>query len=58
MTETRDPRPQNCRFRLQEEGKGYPRSGCHGCGRNITNGLGKECHIGRPTPPQGGEDER
>lgn len=23
-----DPRPANCRFRLQEEGKAHPKSGC------------------------------
>jgi hypothetical protein len=34
-----DTRPTNCRFRLQAEGKPYPRSGCTGCGRSILNGL-------------------
>lgn len=26
-----DHRPSNCRFRLRDEGKAYPRSGCNGC---------------------------
>jgi len=38
-----DPRPVNCRFRLQEEGKGYPRSSCQACGKTITTGLGRSC---------------
>ena len=57
-----DPRPENCRFRLQEEKKPYPRSGCAGCHRSFVNGLGTSCHHGEPdrtpsptparTPPQ------
>jgi len=39
-----DARPVDCRFRLQDEGKPYPRSSCSGCGRTITTGLGKSCH--------------
>lgn len=39
-----DYRPANCRFRLQEEGKNYPRSSCAACGRTITTGLGIRCH--------------
>ena len=38
MTQT-DTRPANCRFRLQDENKPYPRSGCPACGRNISTGL-------------------
>lgn len=40
-----DNRPSNCRFRLKDEGKGYPKSGCQACGKNIMTGLGKECHY-------------
>ena len=39
-----DYRPANCRFRLREEGKNYPRSSCAACGRTITTGLGTRCH--------------
>lgn len=39
-----DLRPKDCRFRLQEEGKRYPRSGCEACGRTILSGLGNRCH--------------
>lgn len=38
-----DKRPANCRHRLQDEGKSYPRSGCAACGKTITTGLGREC---------------
>lgn len=38
-----DPRPMNCRFRLQDEGKAYPRSACEACGKTITTGLGNSC---------------
>jgi len=38
-----DPRPENCRFRLQDIGKPYPRSGCGHCGRTIATGLGTSC---------------
>ena len=27
-----DERPENCRDRLQDEGKPYPKSGCEACG--------------------------
>jgi phosphoribosyl-ATP pyrophosphohydrolase len=40
-----DPRPENCRFRLQANGKTYPRSSCTACGKTITTGLGRECHL-------------
>lgn len=43
MTGEIDPRPLNCRFCLQEEGKAYPRSSCKACGRGIADGLGREC---------------
>ena len=39
-----DHRPVNCRFRLQDEGKPYPRSSCEACGRSVLTGLGKRCH--------------
>lgn len=42
-----DIRPINCRFRLRDERKPYPRSGCLACGRTITTGLGKECYHTR-----------
>lgn len=41
-----DSRPTNCTFRLQDEGKPYPKSGCHACGRNIMTGLGRQCKEG------------
>ncbi|AWY09310.1 hypothetical protein vBRpoSV10_188 [Ruegeria phage vB_RpoS-V10] len=34
-----DTRPANCRERLREEGKSYPRSGCGACGANLRTGL-------------------
>ena len=40
-----DPRPANCRFRLHDEGKAYPKSSCSGCGRSVVTGRGVECHI-------------
>ena len=43
---SQDTRPLNCRFRLQDEGKPYPRSGCSACGKRITTGLGKACSVG------------
>lgn len=46
-----EQRPRNCRFRLQDEGKPYPRSSCQECGRTITTGLGTSCHH-TPTLPQ------
>lgn len=39
-----DARPANCRFRLKDEGKSYPKSGCVACGKTIMTGLGMgEC---------------
>lgn len=52
-----DPRPRHCRFRLEEEGKPYPRSSCDACGRSVLAGLGKSCAMlpdaaaGEPAPP-------
>jgi hypothetical protein len=37
-----DARPADCRFRLKDEGKPYPRSGCRACGANLTT-LGNYC---------------
>jgi len=52
-----DSRPANCRFRLQDEGKPYPRSSCAACGRTITTGLGKSCHLAdQPTKPTSVDD--
>lgn len=42
-----DSRPAQCRFRLQDEGKGYPRSACAACGKTITTGLGTHCTVGK-----------
>lgn len=42
-----DTRPAQCRFRLQDEGKGYPRSSCAACGKTIGTGLGKHCTVGK-----------
>lgn len=33
--EASDPRPHNCRDRLQQEGQSYPKSGCWACSKNI-----------------------
>lgn len=41
--EDAEARPANCRFRLQDEGKPYPRSACQACGAKVTTGLGKSC---------------
>lgn len=46
-----DLRPANCRFRLQAEGKVYPRSGCNACGAEAAKGLGMRCSRVAPTPP-------
>lgn len=46
-----DARPANCRFRLQEEGKAYPRSRCTACGRSALTGLGNSCGAVRNTSP-------
>ncbi len=43
--ETKDRRPDHCRFRLQDEGKPYPKSSCQACGKGIASGLGRECSI-------------
>lgn len=68
MTGVVDPRPANCRFRLQAEGKPYPRSSCTACGRNIST-LGTQClnikvpamlphnPIVEPAPKYGFSDE-
>ena len=40
-----DIRPVECRFRLQEERKAYPKSSCNACGRNVMAELGSECHY-------------
>lgn len=40
---TDDPRPVNCRHRLQDEHKPYPRSSCQACGATVMTGLGKSC---------------
>jgi hypothetical protein len=47
-----DLRPANCRFRLADEGKAYPRSSCAACGASITTGLGTHCMRvgGTPAP--------
>lgn len=34
-----DPRPANCKFRLMDEGKPYPKSGCEACQINLV----REC---------------
>lgn len=41
-----DKRPEECRFRLRDEGKAYPKSGCLACGRTILTGLGNDCGNG------------
>jgi hypothetical protein len=45
-----DTRPSDCRFRLQDEGKPYPRSGCSACKNSITSGLGRYCHSAPSEP--------
>ncbi len=42
--ETADTRPANCRFRLADEGKAYPRSSCQACGATVMN-LGSICKF-------------
>lgn len=37
----KDTRPANCRFRLKDEGKPYPRTGCKGC--NAQNSFFYKC---------------
>ena len=46
-----DTRPTNCRFRLQDEGKAYPRSSCKACGKHVFTGLGRECSHQSPAAP-------
>jgi hypothetical protein len=43
-----DTRPENCRHRLQDENKPYPRSGCAACGKTVMTGLGRECSYAAP----------
>lgn len=43
-----DTRPAECRFRLQDEGKAYPKSSCTACGRGIATGLGRSCGEVKP----------
>lgn len=43
MVKFQDARPASCRFRLRGEGRAYPKSGCGGCGRSVTTGLGSHC---------------
>ena len=40
-----DNRPNNCRFRLRDEGKAYPKSRCFACGKGVTTGLGESCGM-------------
>lgn len=42
-----DPRPGECRYRLRDEGRAYPRSGCKSCGISLVQGG--SC-------PHGGDD--
>lgn len=50
-----DVRPASCRFRLQDEGKPYPRSSCTACGATVMN-MGKACRCGEsPTPSKAPE---
>lgn len=44
-----DCRPVNCRFRLMDEGKYYPKSACNSCGRTVFDGLGDKCPEGATT---------
>lgn len=42
-----DTRPENCRQRLIDEGKAYPKSGCTACGMSVfTPGFGSACQSG------------
>lgn len=41
-----DPRPANCKFRLMNEGKPYPKSGCEVCRINLV----RECPHLPPSP--------
>lgn len=42
-TTTADLRPKDCRFRLRDENKPYPKSSCGACGKTITTGLRTRC---------------
>lgn len=46
-----DNRPANCRFRLQDKGKPYPRSACQACGKSIVTGLGTMCTLTKGNNP-------
>lgn len=50
MGERRDERPANCRNRLRDEGKVYPRSGCAVCGNGGLVGCIYERGIVPPIP--------
>lgn len=52
-----DTRPANCRHRLQDEGKAYPRSSCTHCGKTVTTGLGKSCTLGMVGGYEGIKDD-
>jgi hypothetical protein len=43
-----DMRPADCRFRLADEGKAYPKSSCTACGRSVATGLGRSCGKVQP----------
>ena len=49
-TNTPDPRPAKCRFRLKDEGKFYPESTCDYCRKGLSTNLGNSCAITRPAP--------
>lgn len=54
-----DLRPADCRFRLVDEGKPYPRSRCRACGKGIATGLGRHCTVAAtPAPVAGGRAEQ
>lgn len=55
---TADPRPSNCRFRLADEGKAYPKSSCTACGKGIATGLGRHCTVVDPEPDPRGSGVR
>lgn len=46
-----DTRPANCRSRLRDEYKAYPKSSCEGCGRSVLTGLSDECPLGTTDGP-------
>jgi hypothetical protein len=43
VQERLETRPKDCRFRLADENKPYPRSSCQACGKTVMTGLGKKC---------------